>query len=85
MSPAEALKEARLVGRLGRFGLTRHAAERMRERDVSRKDIGQALQTANIAIRDDECWRLEGGHDLEGEPLTVVVVFTGFRVVVTVF
>lgn len=85
MSPAEALKEAKLVGRLGRFGLTRHAAERMRERNVIRKDIGHALQTANAATQDGECWRLEGGQDLEGDPLTVVVVFTGFGVVVTVF
>lgn len=86
MTPEQALKEAGLVGRLGQFGLSRHAVRRMEERNVTRRDIGHALRSATAAIlQEDGSWRIEGGTDDDGEPLTVVVAFTGRGVVVTVF
>lgn len=84
MEPSDALKEARLVGGLGQFGLSRHAIERMRERNVTRRDIGKALQSATAAALDGERWCLTGGIDLDGDNLTVVIVFTGPGLVVTV-
>ena len=83
-SPERALEEARRVGRLGQFGLSRHAIERMEERNVTRRDIGHALTRATAATEDGERWRLAGGSDLEGDPLTVVLVFVGGGFIVTV-
>jgi hypothetical protein len=57
----------------------------MRERNVTRRDIGHALSVATSATLEGECWRFDGGTDLEGEALSVVVVLVGDAFVVTVF
>lgn|GEM_PF-1808894 len=83
-SPDAALREAKLVAQLNQFGLSRHATRRMQERNVTRDDIRHALRTATEATYGDRCWRLDGGRDLGGEDLTVVLTLSGGAVVVTV-
>jgi hypothetical protein len=79
-----ALREAKLLARLDQFGLSRHAIKRMQERNVIRDDIRHALRTATGAIANDKCWRLDGGRDLGGDSLTVVLSLSHGAVVVTV-
>jgi hypothetical protein len=58
----------------------------MQQRSVGREDIRQALMSASTAVHEvDRKWRLEGGVDTDGDPLGVVIVFTGRGLVVTVF
>jgi len=60
----------------------------MAQRNVTRRDICLALQSATTAAQDPECadkWRLEGGRDDDGAALGVVIVFTGRGLIVTVF
>lgn len=86
MTPAQALREASLAGRSRQFEISRHALTRMKERNVTVRDIGLALESATQATFEAENkWRLEGGEDDTGDPLGVVIVFTGRGLVVTVF
>jgi hypothetical protein len=65
-----------------------HAYEQMFLRGVRRGDITSALKTARSAIytAERDTWRLEGGKDLDGDPLVVVVSLESWGdVVVTVF
>lgn len=85
MTPAEALREAATAGRVRQFEVSRHALQRMKERNVTRADICTALQTATSAVQEEEArWRLDGGHDLDGDALGLVVVLTGRCLIVTV-
>ncbi len=73
------------MGRFDQFELTFHALQRMRERNATRWDICLALRSATIALHQEgDRWRLEGGRDDDGEPLGLVVVFTGRGLIVTV-
>ena len=86
MSPAEALQEAARAGRLRQFDVSSHCLERMRQRNVTLRDISCALKSAKIAKHQESCkWRLEGGCDDDGERLDVVVVLTGSALIVTIF
>lgn len=87
MNADEALEEAARAGQFGQFEVSGHALERMAERSATRRDICLALRSATTAIQEDHDrnWRLEGGKHDEGDPLTVVIVFTGRGVIVTVF
>ncbi len=85
MTPVEALREAALAGRAQQFEVSRHALQRMGERNVTRLDICSALKTATSATCENETkWRLAGGHDLDGDAIELVVVLTGRCLVVTV-
>jgi hypothetical protein len=86
MTASEALRDAALAGRLGQFEVSSHCLVRMRQRNVTRRDICLALRSATSAVQQAEAkWRLNGGRDDDGEPLDVVVAFTGNVLVVTVF
>ena len=86
MTAEEALRAAALAGRLGQFDVTSHCLQRMRTRNVTRRDIRCALQTATTATHQEASkWRLDGGVDDDGEPLDLVVVLLGRTLVVTVF
>jgi hypothetical protein len=86
MTPAEALQEAARAGRSGQFEVSSHALKRMRERNVTRRDIRLALASAKVAIHQGgEKWRLEGGFDDASDALDVVIVLTGRGLVVSVF
>ncbi len=86
MTSAEALREAARAGRYRQFELSSHALQRMKQRNVTRRDIGLALSSATSAAHEGgNKWRIDGGTDDDGEPLGVVIVFTGRGLVVTVF
>jgi hypothetical protein len=86
MTPTEALAEAARAGRYRQFDVSSHALKRMKERNVTRRDIGLALASATTAkFEGGTKWRVEGGRDDAGDPLGVVIAFTGRGLVVTVF
>jgi hypothetical protein len=52
-----------------------HAEKRMRQRGATRDDVRAALMGGKRAVaQPEERWRVDGGRDLEGDDLTVVVV-----------
>lgn len=86
MTKGEALRRAAEIGRGNLFVILDHAAERMSQRTVRRKDIANALSTATEADEETETrWKFSGGVDLDGDPLGVVVAFEWNTCIVTVF
>lgn len=88
MKPDEALREASQAGRFNQFEISSHARQRMNERNVTRRDICCALQSASDAVMQsapEERWRLNGGRDDDGDALDVVIVLSGRRLIVTLF
>lgn len=87
MTPIQALREAALASRTNQFDLSRHALQRMGERNVTRRDICLALASATNATKEQgsDKWQLDGGCDDDGSPLGVVIVFTPRGLIVTVF
>jgi hypothetical protein len=71
----EVLKLAADAGERVEFRLSSHARKRMRERQVTVADVAFGLRTAARATYqpDADRWRLEGGTDVEGEELTLVI------------
>jgi hypothetical protein len=70
-----------------RFIVSIHARDRQALRSVQVADIAAALATATSATfqSDRDTWRIDGGLDLDGDELTVIVAFEDGVVVVTVF
>jgi hypothetical protein len=88
VTPRDALEAAQEAGRTGRLlWWSTHAHEQARERNVTRCDARAALASATQAIYqpENDRWRIEGGKDLDGDDLTVVVVFEGGVIIVTFF
>lgn len=87
MHAADALEEARRAGATRRFVVSLHARQRQGTRSVQLGDIAAALASARSATyqADRETWRIDGGLDLDGDELTVIVVFEDGVVVVTVY
>ena len=87
VTPSQALDAVHEAGKTGRFDVSTHAKEEAAECSATRYDIQEALRTATTAIHQAgrDRWRIEGGKDLDGDDLTVVVVFEGDVVVITVF
>jgi pentatricopeptide repeat protein len=87
MTKAElaALADIRGYAAAGRIELTKHARERMVERNVKPRDLRSALVSAS-SCKDqrDGTWKATG-PDLDGDALDVVVVFESGVLVVTVF
>jgi hypothetical protein len=82
-----ALVEIKRLARLGRIVLTNHALRRMDERGVTPSDVTVALVTATQAVWQVERmnWRVEGGRDMSGDALVIVVDIIEAVVVITVF
>jgi hypothetical protein len=81
------LAEIKRLTSLDRVELRLHAYQRMLERAVTIMDVCSALLSAT-GVRwqaDRETWRVEGGVDLDGDDLVVIVVLEADVVVVTVF
>jgi len=87
VTPEEALEAAQDAGRTGRLDWTPHAYEQARKRNIKKLDARAALASATHAVYqpENDRWRIEGGQDLEGDDLTVVVVFEGLLVIITFF
>ena len=86
MDSQEALAQVRGLASAGRYILTSHALDRMRERGAQPGDVRQALVNANECMWQHErhTWRVTG-PDLEGDDLTLAVEIEENVVVVTVF
>ncbi len=82
----EVLKHATAAAEDFDFRLCPHARERMRQRQVTVADVLSGLRTATSATyqADVDRWRLEGGTDVEGVGLTLVIEVDPL-VVVTLF
>ncbi len=62
------------AARYGRVILSRHAQDEAENANVQAMDIENAIRTATAAVpQENEKYRLEGGTDLDGGALTVVV------------
>lgn len=87
MTPRDALAAIIEAGKTGRFSMTIHARAEAVEANATRYDVQNALVTARRALHqpDKDRWRVEGGIDLDGDELVLVVVFEGDLVVITVF
>ena len=85
-SDAAQLAKVQHAARYGRVLLTRHAQEEAEDANVQARDIEHAIRTATRALVQGGKVRLEGGTDLDGHGLIVVVceVQSGLRVI-TVF
>lgn len=85
MQAADVLAFIRARAVAGRLRYTRHARERMRQRNVLPDDVRHALMDGQRceAGQDPDKWEVYGA-DLEGEPLKVVVLLESDVVVVTV-
>ena len=63
-----------------------HALERMELRHVGTDDVREALLTATSCRPEGEPkWKVSGGHDLDGDELTVIVLLVRGVVVVTAY
>lgn len=87
MNSSDALREAARAAFANQFEVSKHGLERMAERGATREDICRAMRSATLAVEQEHQrkWRLEGGQDLEGEALIVVIVFVGAGIVVSLF
>lgn len=84
MSPQEAIESIRGYAAAGRIIVTRHAYERMRQRNVTFRDVTLALSAARICDAANTNWRVTG-PDVDGDELTLVVAIESGVIVVTVF
>jgi len=85
VTPAEALSFAKGAAAVNQLDISEHAFD---SHNATRRDVRLALKSATVAAYQPESgrWRIEGGRDDEGRPLTIVVVFEGGRVaVITAF
>lgn len=82
-----ALEHIRRLAIQGRVRFTRHARDRMEQRDVSDSDVVSALISATIATRQSEsgAYRVEGGTDMAGDGLIVIVAVEADLIVITMF
>jgi len=91
MDAKQALDAAKTASAQRRVRVSRHGREQMECRCASWADVLEAVFTATSAIYDPgdpprEKWRFEGGRDVDGDGLVLVVEFTdGEARVVTVF
>lgn len=86
-SSTQVIQECHLAGRLGRFEISQHAEERMLQRGAAFRDVKAALISCSSARwqTDQESWKMEGGVDTDGDPLTIAVVLENGVLVVTLF
>ena len=68
----------------GNFYLTRHAAERMGQRNISKVDIRSVGRTGAVKEIAEDKYKVIGS-DIDGDELTVVCVYEAGTLVITVF
>lgn len=87
-SPEEALDQVRRAGTTGRFFVSLHARDHEHRviRNIQRADVQETLRSAKSAKQQkNKRWKIEGGTDIDGDDVTLIVVFDAGVVVVTVF
>lgn len=82
-----ALDQIKRLAGGGQIVVTFHARGRMAERGATFEDIRRALTTAGRATwqADRQNWKVEGGADLDGDEMTVIVDIEVDVIVVTLF
>lgn len=87
LTPAAALAETKRIAATGIFYVTGHATDRMDERNVTRYDIQLAIASAVSATwqTKEQTWRVDGGADRKGVPLTMAVTLVRGLAIVTVY
>ena len=80
---AERLAKLQHAARHGRVVLTRHAVEEADNANVQGRDIEHAIRSATFAVVQGAKVRLEGGTDIDGDGLIVVVreIQSGLKVI----
>jgi hypothetical protein len=68
----------------GDYRTTFHADERMEERCVADKDIRACARSGSLTTQPD-CKFKVVGNDLDGEVLTIICVWNGDALIITVF
>lgn len=88
MTADDALRAIQALARANRIHITTHAAERMAERRITRRDIWYVLTTAGASCTASTDrpgrWRVVGA-DADGVETGVVAVIRDGVVVVTIF
>jgi hypothetical protein len=83
---AAVLNECDSAGRTGIFLLGEHAADRARERNISKDDIRNALMHSSSAtLQENGRWYVSGGADLDGDPINFALSFERGLLIVTLF
>lgn len=83
-TPSEVLSIAFRAGQLRQYQIQwPHARKRMAERGVTDRCLDIALQTATEATYqpNNDRWKLKGGVDSEGEPLTLILKLNGVLII----
>lgn len=86
-TPSRILAECHAAGKTGVFLLGEHAADRARDRNLGIDDIRHALTAATAATfqPNNSRWKVSGGADLEGVPVTFIVRLEGGLLVITLY
>jgi|GEM_PF-1621737 len=87
MTAGAVLKRVRQAARTRQYYVSNHAWDRMNERGVTLRDVQSAMASATSAAwhETEETWRVNGGTDLEGDPLVLCVVVNWDVLLVTIF
>jgi len=69
------LTRVQRAAKIGEIIIKRHCRDRMSERNVSAEDVKRAILSATTAIDQpkEKTIKLEGGKDIDGDDLKVVV------------
>ena len=65
------------------FRLSNHARKRMSERNVTRQDIVDCVESAKASTNDDKF--IFDGYDCDGAELKVVCAYVGVVLIITVY
>jgi hypothetical protein len=86
VSNTTVLDEIKALVARGSVRYTLHSFERMAERGATAADATTALSTSTSAsLQANGNYRCDGGADLDGDDLTVIVALEADVVVITVF
>jgi len=82
-----ALAEIKRKATGNQVSFTGHARKRMAQRGAIARDVISALVTATSATwqTDNQNYRVEGGVDLDGDEMTVIVTIEANVIVITLF
>jgi len=87
MTPTEALTWIQGMFAANRYALTPHAQQRMRSRHIRFDDLRLAAASATRAVLQpaNDRWRVEGGRDMDGDDLTLVVEVRADVLIITLY
>ncbi len=82
-SRSDVLNLAKEEANFRRVRFTSHAQRQMHSRNAQSEDVRNAILTAKEATYQakEDTWKLTEGHDLDGDPLTVVIAIDPMRVI----